>query len=107
MQARAVRKRIAVLKPTPPFPPSNAWAGTRQLSKMTSAVWEPRNPIFLFRGPIVIPGVSFSTRNAEMPDVCSLEPVRANTVKIPACGELVVKRLVTSSGGFAPPPDAR
>jgi hypothetical protein len=41
------RDFIAVLKPTPSCPPSRAEAGTRQFSKITSAVCEPRNPIFL------------------------------------------------------------
>ena len=42
-----LHERIAVLNPIPSRPPSNALAGTRQSSKMTSAVCEPRNPIFL------------------------------------------------------------
>ena len=38
---------IAVLKPWPSVPPISCAAGTRQFSKITSAVWAPRWPIFL------------------------------------------------------------
>ena len=47
---------IAVLKPMPSWPPMRFSAGTRTLSKITSAVCEPRWPIFRSGLPTVKPG---------------------------------------------------
>ncbi len=89
------RTFIAVLKPTPSTPPIKADAGIRQFSKITSQVCAPFWPIFLSRLPSEIPGNLLSTMNAEMaaaPFNSGL--VRAITVNTPACGALVIKRLV-------------
>ena len=86
---------IAVLKPRPSSPPIRFAAGTRQFSKITSQVWAPRWPIFLSGLPKVMPGVPASTMKAEMPPApLSSGSVRAISVKMPACGALVMKRLV-------------
>jgi len=62
---------------------------------MTSQVCAPRCPIFLSRLPKLMPGVPASTTNAEMPpDPLSSGLVRAISVKMPACGALVMKRLL-------------
>ena len=65
--------------------------GTRQFSKITSAVWAPRCPIFLSTLPMVMPGVLASTIKADTPLApLSAGLVRAIRVKIPAWGELVM-----------------
>jgi hypothetical protein len=70
-------------------------AGTRQFSKITSAVCAPRWPIFLSGLPIVMPGVPRSTMKADTPPApLLLASVRAISVNRPACGALVMKRLV-------------
>ncbi|MNT44976.1 hypothetical protein D3C72_1815280 [compost metagenome] len=65
------------------------------MSKITSQVCAPFCPIFTSRLPKLMPGVLASTINAETP----AEPlisglVRAISVNMPACGALVIKRLV-------------
>jgi hypothetical protein len=87
---------IAVLKPCPSRsgPPMIASGGTRTSSKITSQVCAPFWPIFLSGAPSVIPGLSASTRKAETPRASLLcGSVRAKTVKSPAAGALVMKRL--------------
>ena len=70
-------------------------AGTRQFSKITSAVWAPFWPIFLSILPMVMPGDLASTMKAVTPPAPLLSGlVRAISVNMPACGELVMKRLV-------------
>ncbi|MCY1559023.1 hypothetical protein D9M68_960150 [compost metagenome] len=86
---------IAVLKPWPSFRPIRLAAGTRTFSKITSQVCAPFWPILTSRLPKLMPGVFASTMKAETP----AEPlmsglVRAISVNIPACGALVIKRLV-------------
>ncbi len=82
---------MAVLKPTPSTPPIKAEAGTRQFSKMTSQVCEPFCPIFWSIFPRVIPGLSASTKNAEIPPEPLISGlVLAITVKVAACGALVI-----------------
>ena len=72
-----------------------ASAGTRTSSKITSQVCAPFWPIFLSGAPSVIPGVCASTRKALTPRASVLcGSVRAKTVKRPAEGALVMKRLV-------------
>ncbi len=89
---------IAVRKPTPSLPPIRLAAGTRQSSNTTSQVCAPRWPIFLSILPSDRPGAPRSTMNAEMPRAPSIEEsVRAITVKMPASGALVMKRLVPFS----------
>jgi hypothetical protein len=84
---------MAVLNPWFSFagPPMMFSAGTRQSSKVTSQVCAPFWPIFLSGGPRWIPGECASTMNAETPRESLLAgSVRANTVKTPACGALVM-----------------
>ena len=72
-----------------------ASAGTRTSSKITSQVCAPFWPIFLSGAPSVIPGVCAATRKALTPRASVLcGSVRAKTVKSPAEGALVMKRLV-------------
>ena len=68
-------------------------AGTRTFSRITSQVIVPRWPIFLSFLPSLMPGRSAGTMNAETPDAPG-PPVRAISVKAPARGALVMKRLV-------------
>ena len=62
--------------PSPSVPPSIASAGTRAPSRMTCRVGWAFQPIFCSSAPKLNPGVSLSTRNAEMPRGPS-PPVRA------------------------------
>ncbi|MNL32629.1 hypothetical protein D3C87_1544930 [compost metagenome] len=70
-------------------------AGTRTFSKITSQVWAPFWPIFTSRLPKLMPGVFASTIKAETPAEPLIDgSVRAISVNMPACGALVMKRLV-------------
>ncbi len=82
---------IAVLKPCPSRPPIRFSAGTRQFSKITSAVCAPRCPIFRSGLPTVMPGEPASTMKAETPPApfCAAS-VRAISVKMPASGAFVM-----------------
>jgi hypothetical protein len=84
---------IAVLKPWPGTPPMMFAAGTRASSRITSQVLVPRWPIFLSGLPSDSPGVSAGTMKAETPPAPG-PPVRAISVKAPARGALVMKRLL-------------
>ena len=94
-QKRRYLPRLATGELISSFALTEPEAGTWQFSKMTSEVWEPFCPIFRSMGPRDRPGVPASTRNADTPLAPrSKASVRANTVKIPACGALVMKRFV-------------
>jgi hypothetical protein len=62
----------------------------RQSRKITSAWPEPLPASISVASPISSPGVPASTRNAEMAPLGLSERVRANTVKRPATGALVM-----------------
>ena len=71
--------RIAILKPSPSAP-SRFAAGMRTSSNVSSPVVEPLMPIFGSSRATSKPGVSPSTRNAEMPEWPASGSVFANTV---------------------------
>lgn len=84
---------IAVRKPWPGTPPMMWVAGTCTFSRMTSQVIVPRWPILRSFLPSVMPGRSAGTMKADTPPAPG-PPVRAISVKAPARGALVMKRLV-------------
>jgi hypothetical protein len=72
-------------------------AGTRQFSKLSSTVGEPRIPIFFSSLPTVNPGVPFSTTNALMPFGPLVGSVTAKTVTMSATLPLVIQIFEPSS----------
>ena len=89
---------IAVLKPTPSRPPIRLAAGTRQSLEDHVAGVRALLAHLAVGLPIESPGVPRSTTKAEIAAApVAVGSVRAMTVKMPASGALVMKRLVPFS----------
>ena len=85
---------MKVMKPAPNWP-STFSLGTRQSSKISSAVLLPRMPILFSEVPTVKPGNSFSTMKAVTPPRAPSDgSVTAMTLMMSAWAPLVIKVLV-------------
>ncbi len=84
---------MAILKPSPMFPNRFSF-GTIQSLNISSVVDEPLIPILSSSFPILNPGKSFSTINADMPLVPLVLSVIAKIIYTSACPPFVINILV-------------